>query len=201
MSWINEISYEAAEGRLKKLYEQVKGPDNNIDNILSIHSLRPHTLTGHMALYKNVLHNSANTLPKWYLETLGIYVSFLNACSYCVTHHLAGMKRELGDDQRAHQIHQSILNDNLSTSFEGKELAGLEYGKKLTLSHKEIKESDIAALRKAGFEDGEILEVNQVVSYFNYVNRTVLGLGVNTNGDVIGLSPGDSDDVDNWSHR
>jgi len=201
MSWIDEISYEDAEGKLKKLYEQVKGPDNNIDNILSIHSLRPHTLSGHMMLYKNVLHNSANTLPRWYLETMGIYVSFLNACSYCVTHHLAGMKRELQDDKRADQIHKSILNDDLSASFEGKKLAGLEYGKKLTLSPKEMKESDIEALRIAGFEDGEILEVNQVASYFNYVNRTVLGLGVNTKGDVIGLSPGNTDDADNWSHR
>jgi hypothetical protein len=39
-----------------------------------------------------------------------------------------------------------------------------------------------------------------VVSYFAYANRTVLGLGVNTDGDVLGLSPGDNDDPDNWSH-
>jgi len=41
-------------------------------------------LLGHMTLYKNVLHNSNNTLPKWYLETLGVYVSSLNNCAYCV---------------------------------------------------------------------------------------------------------------------
>jgi len=40
-----------------------------------------------------------------------------------------------------------------------------------------------------------------VVSYFNYVNRTFVGLGVNTDGDVLGLSPGNSDDPDNWSHE
>ncbi len=39
-----------------------------------------------------------------------------------------------------------------------------------------------------------------MVSYFAYANRTVLGLGVNTDGDVLGLSPGDNDDPDNWSH-
>jgi hypothetical protein len=33
-----------------------------------------------------------------------------------------------------------------------------------------------------------------------YANRTVLGLGVGTAGDIIGLSPGDSGDPDNWSH-
>ena len=48
--------------------------------------------------------------------------------------------------------------------------------------------------------DGEILEINQVCSYFAYANRTVLGLGVITKGDILGLSPNESDDPDNWSH-
>ena len=57
------------------------------------------------------------------------------------------------------------------------------------------------SLRSVGFDDGEILEVNQLVSYFNYVNRTVVGLGVNTDGDILGLSPNESDDPNNWSHK
>ncbi len=51
-----------------------------------------------------------------------------------------------------------------------------------------------------GWDDGEILEINQVVSYFNYANRTVTGLGVGIDGDILGLSPNDSDDPDNWGH-
>lgn len=182
------------------MYDRIKGADNNIDNVLSVHSLRPHTLSSHMMLYKNVLHNSANTLPKWYLETLGIYVSYLNDCSYCVEHHLEGLKRLLQDNGKHRQIYAAIQGNNLGDCFNEKELAGLGYGKKLTLSHKNMGESDISDLRLTGFDDGQILEVNQVVSYFNYVNRTVLGLGVNTKGDVIGLSPRNSEDPDNWNH-
>ena len=66
--------------------------------------------------------------------------------------------------------------------------------------HKDIVEADMISLRTAGYTDGEILEVNQLASYFNYVNRMVVGLGVNTTGDIIGLSPGDNEDPDNWSH-
>ncbi|NQV87627.1 MAG: hypothetical protein HQ492_11185 [Woeseiaceae bacterium] len=44
------------------------------------------------------------------------------------------------------------------------------------------------------------MEINQVTAYFGYANRTVLGLGVDAVGDIIGLSPGDSGDPDNWSH-
>ncbi|WP_299247538.1 peroxidase-related enzyme [uncultured Aquimarina sp.] len=200
MSWIKEISFENATGQLKRIYDRVKGPDNNIDNVLSIHSLRPHTLVGHMGLYKNVLHNSNNTLPKWYLETLGVYVSHLNQCSYCVDHHTAGLKRLLKNDTKFLQIITSIQNDQVDTLFSDQYLAGLQYAKKLTLSHSMIIQSDIENLRKHNLTDGEILEINQVVSYFNYVNRTVVGLGVNTDGDIIGLSPNDSDDPDNWGH-
>ena len=31
--------------------------------------------------------------------------------------------------------------------------------------------------------------------------RTVSGLGVSTDGDILGLSPGNSDNPDDWSHR
>ena len=38
MSWIKTVPYESSEGRLRKLYDRVKGPDNNIDNIMMSHS-------------------------------------------------------------------------------------------------------------------------------------------------------------------
>ncbi|MEO0528356.1 MAG: hypothetical protein AAFZ89_14080, partial [Bacteroidota bacterium] len=41
--------------RLKTIYNRIKGPSHTIDNVLKIHSLRPHTLAGHMTLYKSVL--------------------------------------------------------------------------------------------------------------------------------------------------
>ena len=63
-----------------------------------------------------------------------------------------------------------------------------------------MKEEDMDDLRKSGFSDGEILEINQVISYFNYANRTAIGLGVSLKGDIPGLSPGDSDNPDNWQH-
>jgi uncharacterized protein YciW len=56
-------------------------------------------------------------------------------------------------------------------------------------------------MRRQGLSDGEILEVNQVVAYFAYANRTVLGLGVTTEGDTLGLSPSASDRPDDWHHR
>ena len=200
MTWINTISYADSEGELRKLYDRVKGPDDNVDNIMMAHSLRPHSMQGHMTLYKYVLHHPRNTLPKVYLEAIGVYVSSLNNCAYCVDHHYAGMARLLNDDARAAAIRDALLQRSPQDAFEGGELAGLNYASKLTLNADQIGESDIDALRQAGLDDGQILEINQVSAYFGYANRTVLGLGIDAGGDIIGLSPGDSSDPDNWSH-
>ena len=201
MTWISTISYDDADGVLKELYERVKGPDNNVDNIMLAHSLRPHSMQGHMTLYKYVLHHPRNTLPKSYLETVGVYVSLLNQCTYCVEHHFAGLRRLLADDDRSAAVRQALEARDPGAAFSGRELAGLKYAQALTTDAAALCASDIEALRSAGFDDGEILELNQVTAYFSYANRTVLGLGINTDGDIIGLSPGDSSNPDNWGHK
>ena len=85
--------------------------------------------------------------------------------------------------------------------FKSQWIEVLSYSKKLTIAPDKVTEIDVISLREHGFDDGQILEINQVTSYFSYANRTVLGLGVNTKGDTLGLSPSDSDDPDNWSHK
>jgi len=200
MTWISTISYDEASGALRRLYDRIKGPDNNVDNIMLAHSLRPHSMEGHMTLYKYVLHHPRNTLPKSYLETVGVYVSLLNRCQYCVDHHYSGLLRLLSDDARAAEIRSALDDRNPGAAFSGRELAGLQYAERLTTGAADLSSGDIDHLRSAGFDDGEILELNQVTAYFAYANRTVLGLGINTDGDIVGLSPGDSSDPGNWSH-
>lgn len=114
MTWIKTVSYDESSGRLRALYDRLKAPNDPVDQILQSHSLRPHTLEGHMALYKNVLHHSGNRLPKWILETIGVYVSFLNGCSYCVEHHFVGLRKLLGDEARATELRGILERDDLA---------------------------------------------------------------------------------------
>ena len=200
MTWIRTIPFEEAEGKVKDLYERIKGPNNNVDNIMMAHSLRPHSMEGHMALYKNVLHHSRNTLPKWLLEAIGVCVSIINQCEYCIEHHYEGMRKLIEDDQRSQSIREALEEGDPSKVFESKELATINYAVKLTTNPQNISPDDIEKLRINNVDDGEILEINQVAAYFAYANRMVLGLGINKSGDIIGLSPNDGDDVNNWSH-
>lgn len=201
MPWIETVPYDDATGKLKMLYDRVKGPDNNVDNIMMMHSLRPHSMEGHMAIYKYVLHHSGNTIPKWFLEVLGVWVSALNECQYCVEHHFAGLKRLLGDDARSDAIRSAIeVGDPDAAPLDAAQKLAMGYARMLTRDPAGLMESHVIALRNAGYSDGEILEINQVSAYFGYANRTVLGLGCSTQGDILGLSPNKSDKPDDWNH-
>ena len=201
MAWINVIPYEKAEGKVKTLYERVKGPDNNVDNIMMMHSLRPHSMEAHMTMYKYVLHHTGNSIPKWFLETLGVWVSRLNDCDYCVEHHFSGLTRLLSDDAKSASIRKAIEARNIDLApLNDAQKVAMEYARQVTRDPGGMQEFIVHQLRDAGYSDGEILEINQVTAYFNYANRTVLGLGCSIDGDIVGLSPNKNDDPDDWSH-
>jgi len=201
MAFIDVISPREATGRLGKIYRQVKSPEGQVDNVLQVHSLRPHTLTGHMAIYKAVLHHTGNVLPEWYLEAVGVLVSQLNQCVYCASHHAAGLKRLLEVESLGFDAYFAALQlDTPGDPFTRREQLGLAYTRKLTQAPGQIEQTDINTLREAGFDDGEILELNQVAAYFAYANRTVSGLGVNMEGELLGQSPPTGDDDSGWSH-
>ena len=54
----------------------------------------------------------------------------------------------------------------------------LDYAVKLTLRPSSIGQEDVDALGRHGFSDAAILDICQVASYYNYVNRLADGLGV-----------------------
>lgn len=201
MAYIDVISPAQASGRLQNLYQRVQSKDGQVDNVLQVHSLRPHTLEGHMAIYKAVLHHSNNRLPEWYLETIGVLVSRLNGCGYCSAHHTEGLKRLLKAGSMDCNAYLRALDESVpGEPFTPREQAGLVYAQKLTQTPGQIGAEDINTLHSAGFDDGEILEINQVSAYFAYANRTVTGLGVNIEGEVLGQSPISGDDKSGWSH-
>jgi uncharacterized peroxidase-related enzyme len=185
MTWIKSVSQEKATGRLKSLYEKYQRPNGTIANIYSAHSLRPHILEGHATLYRAVLGHSGNVLALWYLEAVGLYVSVLNQCTYCIDHHAyAGGLAYAGKPEAWLAIADALMGDRLEEVFDGKELSLLWYVRALTLTPAALTAESIDTLRAAGASDGEILEVNQVTGYFAYANRVVLGLGVTLDGET-----------------
>ena len=185
-SWIKMINDDDADADLQDALDAARTPHGTIDNVMRVHSLRPNTMHGHMKLYRAVLHDEANTLPTWLQEVIGSYVSALNKCDYSYANHWKNAAHLIGDKSRAHAIEDALKRRCLTDVFDGAELALLQYAETLTLTPGKMKEATVRALQNAGLDDGQILEANQIIGYFNYVNRCLNGLGVTTQGDVIG---------------
>lgn len=185
-AWIEMIDDEEADPALRNVLDLARTPHGTVDNVMRVHSLRPSTMRGHVVLYRAALHDPANTLPPWLQETISSYVSMLNECPYSLANHWKNARHLIGDEPLADRIEQALRQRKPEQAFSGRELALMRYAEKLTLTPGEMIESDIAALRAEGLSDGEILEANQIIGYFNYANRCLNGLGVTTEGDIVG---------------
>lgn len=189
-AWIEMISDEEADEELLEVLELARTPHGTVDNVMRVHSLRPNTMRGHMVLYRAALHDAANTLPEWLQETISSYVSILNDCAYSLANHWANARHLIANDERADEMETALHARRPRDAFSGVELALLDYAAKLTLSPGAMVEADVDALKAAGVDDGQILEANQIICYFNYVNRCLNGLGVSTEGDIVGYYAG-----------
>lgn len=185
-AWISMISDADADEDLLDALKLARTPHGTVDNVMRVHSHRPNTMRGHVALYRAALHDDTNTLPEWLQETISSYVSILNKCSYSLANHWANARHLIADDTKADAIEKALQAGTPETVFTGSELALLNYARKLTLHPANMQKADVEALKATGLNDGEILEANQIIGYFNYVNRLLNGLGVSTDGDTVG---------------
>jgi len=192
-AWIDMISDANASDDLLDALQLARTPHGTVDNVMRVHSHRPNTMRGHVALYRAALHDDANTLPLWLQETLSSYVSILNDCQYSLANHWANARHLINDDNKADDIEKALRNRAPESVFDGDELALMRYAHKLTLTPGDMVEEDVEQLKTAGLDDGQILEANQIIGYFNYVNRLLNGLGVTTDGDVVGYYNSDDD--------
>jgi uncharacterized peroxidase-related enzyme len=185
-AWIKMISDEEADNELLDVLQLARTPHGTVDNVMRVHSLRPNTMRGHVVLYRAALHDDANTLPMWLQETISSYVSILNHCGYSLANHWANARHLMNDEEKADRVEAALHERQPEAVFDGHELALLRYAEKLTLTPGDMVQSDVDGLRDAGVDDGQILEANQIIGYFNYVNRCLNGLGVSTDNDVVG---------------
>ncbi|MDG1936187.1 MAG: peroxidase-related enzyme [Paracoccaceae bacterium] len=185
-AWITMISDKDADENLMKALDFARTPHGTVDNVMRVHSLRPSTMNGHVVLYRACLHDDENTIPKWFQEVISSYVSTLNNCLYSYSNHWSNARHLIADEVKSDRIEVALKLQAPQDVFDGSELAILNYAEKLTLRPGNITKTDVDLLKSAGISDGEILEANQIIGYFNYVNRLLNGLGVTTDGDTIG---------------
>jgi uncharacterized peroxidase-related enzyme len=173
MAWIETIDEDDASESLRAVYDRVASSRGKVANILKVHSLRPKTLQAHHDLYRELLF-ARTDLSRAERELIAVVVSDANDCAYCVEHHRAALNA-YWDNDRIDAVLQGEDKDVLSE----REQALAAYARALTTAPSAVTEDDVAALRDKGLSDTAILDTAMVTSYFNFVNRMALGLGVN----------------------
>lgn len=89
-------------------------------------------------------------------------------------HHGAALHLLVKDERFVQQMKEDYRDADLSK----KERAILDYAVKLTEKPSSVVDEDVHTLRQLGCTDQEILDICQITSYFNFVNRMAEGLGV-----------------------
>lgn len=173
MSWIEEIDEENADDKLKEVYDKIKGDRGKLSNIMKVHSLMPGAMETHMDFYMSIMFKE-RCLNRKMCELIGVVVSNENGCDYCVNHHAEALNYYWKDGERI----EDLKEDYSKAGLDEKEYQMVDYVMKLTNKPDKMNEKDVDELRDSGFSDEEILNINLVTSYFNFVNRIALGLGV-----------------------
>lgn len=190
MSWIKTGSLKTNDSKLNKavdatlkLYPEEYAvpmelfksyePEGESAAIVMAHSLFPEVLEHSFSTF-GLLMSPDLPLTRRDHELIAATVSSLNRTHYCSNYHSFFLELVTKDKE----LSQAVKNDYRDAKLSERERAMLDYTAKITTSPSSIQEEDIDKLRKQGFEDKAILQINLIASWFNYINRVADGLGV-----------------------
>jgi uncharacterized peroxidase-related enzyme len=177
MVWIRTIDPEDADGRLAEAYGWQAHRLGRPTEFTQLGSLDPDVVHARLVLYR-ASENVPSRLSSIQKQLIAYLTSILNATPHC-----AALSRTqlcaagAGDLVRA-------LDRRDYDSLPGADAALAQYVEKLTLHPGSISESDIVALRAAGFDDLDILDANNQCAHLNYTNRVANGLGLLTEPEL-----------------
>lgn len=173
MAWIRTVEPEDAGPELREAYAAIRGTRGKLSNIMQAQSLHPTAMVAHLDLYMAVMFGRSG-VTREERELIAVAVSAANQCRYCVAHHSAALQAYWKDEERVRRA----AADLRSLELPGRMRAMAEYASVLTRDPSSVREEHIHAMRAEGLVDEDILAVNLVASYFNFVNRIAEGLGV-----------------------
>ena len=180
MAFIKVIDESIAEGKLKEVYEDISKARGKLSNIMKVHSLHPDTMVKHLELYLSIMF-SKTSLTREEKEILAVAVSKNNKCDYCINHHAEALNHYWKNPERLSNFISTLDDPSFSKHFR----MAVLYASRLTNEPSALIKDDIDQLKKAGWTDEDILSINLIISYFNFVNRIALGLGVEFSEDEV----------------
>ena len=170
MERINAVSHESAEGKARQLLDAVKAKLGIVPNMTRAMAVSPSVLEAYLGFSGTLAHG---VLPARVREQLALDIGEANHCDYCVSAHSAlGKRAGLSD--------ADILDSREGKSADPKADALLRFARTVVAKRGVVDDTDVEAVRAAGYGDAEIAEVvahvalNVFTNYFNNVAGTAI---------------------------
>lgn len=176
MPWIETVPAEEASGLLAEAYAWQARRLGAPAEFTKLGSLYPELVLQRLQLYK-VVDETPSALSPAERHLVAFTVSRLNETPHCSS----GLRHKLDEAGVAADLVARTEADPVNPATGDARIdAILGYVVKLTIAPGEVSGDDLERLRSAGLSDLDILDVNNVAAYYNYINRVANGLGLRT---------------------
>jgi uncharacterized peroxidase-related enzyme len=144
-----------------------------VPNVARLLAITPSHFTGWWRYFDELMRGPSG-LSKTQREMIAVVVSAEADCPYCEMAHAAALRLRTKDP---------VLVDRLAVNYRHVDLdpadrVMLDFAVKLTRTPEQCGQDDLKRLRKAGFEDKDILHLVEVTAIFNYNVRLATATGL-----------------------
>jgi uncharacterized peroxidase-related enzyme len=179
MPFIKIVDYEESTGELRKIYDDIIKKRGKLAEVHKLQSLHPATIPQHIDFYLELMFGNS-PLKRYQREMIGVVVSAANNCDYCVTHHSEPLNHYWKDEVKVRQLAADYRNLQLDKH----DRVLCDYAFALTQTPHQINEDiHIRPIKNEGWTDQAILDTALITAYFNFVNRMVMGTGIELEKD------------------
>ncbi|HEY0189190.1 MAG TPA: peroxidase-related enzyme [Cellulomonas sp.] len=171
--WIRTVAPQDATGLLAEAYGRQLAALGEVTALTRSGSLYPELVDQRLRLYA-VVDATPSGIPDVLRRGLALLTSVLNGCLFCTLGHVAKLT-EAGQQELAEAIRADP--EGFRTGRE-REDALYDYARALTRTPGSVRQDQVERLRAAGWDDLDLLDANNLVAYYNYINRVASGLGL-----------------------
>ena len=165
MPRITPVAAQTAQGTTAEILSGVKKKMGMVPNMIATMATSPAVANAYLS-FSGALAGGA--LPASFRERIALATGQANDCHYCLSaHSLLGKGAGLSESD--------VVDARNATASEAKEAAGLAFAHKLVENRGQVSDDDLAAVRNAGYSDGDVAEIvanvalNIFTNYFNHV--------------------------------
>lgn len=170
MQRLKAIDPKEATGKAKELLDGVKAKIGMVPNLMRTYANSPAALEGYLN-FSGAL--GGGLLSAKLREQIALTVANANGCEYCLSAHTA-IGKMVGLEEN------ELVASRRATASNARTDAALKFAHQIVVKRGEVLDSEVQAVREAGYSDGEITEIvahvalNIFTNYFNHVAQTVV---------------------------